>query len=262
MRAPPESTDVTPSRFAGRCYLEGLKVWTIAVGLLSLVLALPAILFPQFGSFLVGLGLVGSVLLTAALAVFFRDFAPAATPVPEGAVLAPAHGQVDFIDEKSEEIMGGRCVRVAIYLSLKDVHVQYAPIAGRVTHLKDFPGKFQRAIRRDYEANRNTLFRFEDDSGNVVGLRLIAGLLVRRIVPWVRLGDRVSLGQRISLIRFGSRADLYLPLGSLLQVRPGDRLVGGETLLAVLPTFSSGRALQVPKKADVQFTNVLHRSDK
>lgn len=166
---------------------------------------------------------------------FFRDPDPRPPSDPK-AIVAPAHGTVDVVDEtKEKEFLGGPCWRVSIFLSVFDVHVQNAPVAGRVVCLKHTPGQFLNAMRADSAAyNENLLIGFESDEapGERVSVRLIAGLIARRIVPWVRVGERVARGERLSLIQFGSRVDCYLPLTTRVVVTPGQRVRGGQTILA------------------------------
>ena len=167
---------------------------------------------------------------------FFRDPNPR---VPAGAnlVLAPAHGKVDVIGTTTEpEFMGGECQRVSIFLSVIDVHVQNAPVSGKVAWLKYTTGQFLNALKAESAIyNENVLLGFEasEPRGQKVGVRLIAGVIARRIVPFVAQGDEVVRGERISLIQFGSRADVYLPRNAKIQVKLDDRVVGGQTVLAV-----------------------------
>src|SRR5262249_18050171 len=146
---------------------------------------------------------------------FFRDPEPILLSDPK-AIVSPAHGTVDVIDETTEaEVMGGPCRRISIFLSVIDVHVQRAPGSGRITHFQHKPGKFLSAPKApSAEHNEWVLLGLEPDgrSGEKLGLRLIAGLIARRIVPWVAAGETVTRSERISLIQFGSRVDLYLPL--------------------------------------------------
>jgi phosphatidylserine decarboxylase len=175
------------------------------------------------------------VLFSAFTLYFFRD-PTAKVPTGAGLVVAPAHGKVDVIDEIDEPtILGGRCRRISIFLSVIDVHVQQAPVAGDVTLVKHTPGQFLNAMRTDCaEHNENVLLGFRSSEPNCgpVGVRLIAGLIARRIVPWAAVGDTVAKGERISLIQFGSRVDLYLPLATEVVVPIGQRVVGGETVVA------------------------------
>lgn len=180
---------------------------------------------------LVGLWLVFNVFCL----YFFRD-PEAKVPTAADAIVSPASGKVDVVAEAEEaDFLVGPCRRVSIFLSIFDVHVQRAPVAGRIAFFRQTPGKFVNALQPESALeNENVLLGFESAEvpGEKVAVRLIAGLIARRIVPWVRRGDSVARGERISLIQFGSRVDLYLPVGVRIEVRPGDRVRGGETIIA------------------------------
>jgi len=166
---------------------------------------------------------------------FFRD--PTAT-VPRGKnlVVSPAHGTIDVIDETSEnEFMGGKCKRISIFLNVFNVHVQQAPTTAQVAYLKHTSGLFLNAMKTDSAThNENVLIGLvpSENPTEKIGVRLIAGLIARRIIPWVVVGDTIAAGERISLVQFGSRADLYLPLHYKISANIGDKVVGGETILA------------------------------
>ena len=151
-------------------------------------------------------------------------------------VIAPGHGKVDTIDTTTEaEFMGGECRRISIFLSVFDVHVQNAPVTGRIAFFKHSPGQYLNAMRADCaQFNEIVLLGIEsvDPLGQKVGVRLIAGLIARRIVPFIAQNDPVLRGERISLIQFGSRVDVYLPLNTKVKVQLGDRVAGGLTVLA------------------------------
>jgi phosphatidylserine decarboxylase len=166
---------------------------------------------------------------------FFRDPDPIAPSEPD-AIVAPGHGKVDVVDETTEtEVLGGPCKRISIFLSIFDVHVQNAPVHGRIIYLQHKPGQFVNAMRTDSaQHNENVLIGFEPVTrpADKVGMRLIAGLIARRIIPWIRAGDLVPRSERISLIQFGSRVELYLPRHATIRVRVGDKVVGGQTIVA------------------------------
>ena len=168
---------------------------------------------------------------------FFRDPDPM-TPTGANLVIAPGHGKVDTIDTTTEpEFMGGECQRISIFLSVFDVHVQNAPVTGVIAFFKHKPGQYLNAMRADSaQFNENVLLGFEslEPAGAKVGVRLIAGLIARRIVPWVMQNDPVLRGERISLIQFGSRVDVYLPKSAKIKIQLGERVVGGHTVLAEL----------------------------
>lgn len=166
---------------------------------------------------------------------FFRD-PNALTPTGANLVVSPAHGKVDVIDTVVEnEFMGGECKRISIFLSIFDVHVQNAPVTGRVAFFKHTPGQYLSATRSNCaQFNENVLAGIEsvEPRGEKIGLRLIAGLIARRIVPWIAQNDPIQRGERISLIQFGSRVEVYLPMRAHIKVPLGQRVVGGETVLA------------------------------
>lgn len=176
-------------------------------------------------------------LFAAFTAYFFRDPDPL-VPGAAKVVVSPGHGKVDVIDTTTEtEFMGGECKRISIFLSVFDVHVQNAPVMGRVAFFKHSPGQYLNAMRSDCaQYNENVLIGFEsvDPVGAKVGIRLIAGLIARRIIPWIAQNDAVQRGERISLIQFGSRVDVYLPKSATVKVNLGDRVIGGQTVLAAL----------------------------
>jgi phosphatidylserine decarboxylase len=166
---------------------------------------------------------------------FFRDPTPR---VPPGAnlVLSAAHGKVDAIDTTVEPFfMGGECQRVSTFLSVFDIHVQNAPVSGKVAFFKYSIGQFLNALKTESAIhNENALFGFEatEPAGRKIGVRLIAGVIARRIVLFAEPENDVVRGGRISLIQFGSRVDVYLPPEAKIKVKVGDRVVGGETVLA------------------------------
>jgi phosphatidylserine decarboxylase len=166
---------------------------------------------------------------------FFRDPAPL-VPTGPNLVISPAHGKVDVIDTTTEpEYMGGECQRISIFLSVIDVHVQYAPVTARVAHFKHTSGLYLSAMKTESaQFNENVLIGLEsaEPRGEKIGVRLIAGLIARRIVPWIKESDIVQRGERISLIQFGSRVEVYLPRRAKIKVQLGDKVIGGETVIA------------------------------
>ncbi len=183
-------------------------------------------------------GLVAGVLwlLFAVFAFYFFRDPTAATPQGAGLVVSPGHGKVDVIEQLPEsKFWGVPCHRMSIFLSVIDIHVQNAPVSGRVAGVTRTAGQFVSALKTDSAAfNENVLIEFDstETAGERIGLRLIAGVLARRIVPFVQAGDELQRGERISLIQFGSRCDLYVPLSYQIKVRLGQKVVGGETVVA------------------------------
>lgn len=150
-----------------------------------------------------------------------------------GAILAPADGRVREIGEVRDPFVGD-AVRVSIFLSPLDVHLNRAPIGGLVAEVAYRPGRFLAAYRAEAsEANESSTVRLQGESARVA-VRQIAGVVARRVVCRVRPGDKLLAGERFGLIRFGSRTDLLVPKGTALSCRSGDRVRGGETILGVL----------------------------
>lgn len=190
------------------------------------------------GTLVLGMaGVIGAlwVLFVIFTFYFFRDPDPQ-TPEAPKLVIAPGHDKVDTIDTTTEdEFMGGECQRISIFLSVFDVHVQNSPVTGRIAFFKHTPGQYLNAMRADCaKFNENVLIGIEpvEVPGARVGVRLIAGLIARRIVPFIAQNEAVLRGERISLIQFGSRVDVYLPKNAKIKARLGDRVVGGQTILA------------------------------
>lgn len=186
---------------------------------------------------------LGIVLLgvTAWVAAFFRD-PVRVTPQMEGAITAPADGLVIQIARVAvpTELSGPggitetHRVRVSIFMSVFDVHVNRTPITGSVTQLVYLSGKFFNAdLDKASEENERQHIVFERNDGVRVAMTQIAGLVARRIVSFVKPGDMVVGGQRVGLIRFGSRVDVWLPEGYAPLVVPGQRTLAGETVVAM-----------------------------
>ena len=188
---------------------------------------------------LTGRGTATGLLATAATAAFFRS--PHRTPPARAdVVVAPADGTVATVSEAvpPDELDLDRApvVRVSVFLSLLDVHVQWMPVHGRVRAVEYRPGAFLSAdLDKASEDNERNAVTVETAGGHRVGVVQIAGLLARRIVCDLRPEQEVAAGERFGLIRFGSRVDTYLPPGARALVAPGQRSVGAETVLAELP---------------------------
>jgi len=130
---------------------------------------------------------------------------------------------------------GEKQARISIFLSVFDVHVNRSPVAGIVREVRYQHGKFLNAMNHaSAEQNEQNIVRMEGDDGQVVVFKQIAGLLARRIVFHPKVGDRLERGQRVGLIKFGSRVDVLFDAAALLQVKAGDRVLGGASILAYL----------------------------
>jgi phosphatidylserine decarboxylase len=163
---------------------------------------------------------------------FFRD-PPRAIPAVANGVLSPADGKVTSVDEAVDPFVGA-AVRVSIFLSPLDVHVNRAPISGLVVDTAYVRGRFVAAYNPEAgEVNERCTIRIQGDQARVTVVQ-IAGVVARRIVCRVTAGQKVEAGERIGMIRFGSRTDCYMPRGTALHVAPGDRVVGGVTVLGSL----------------------------
>lgn len=175
------------------------------------------------------------------VAAFFRD-PVRVTPLGENLIVSPADGLVSLITnvEVPRQLLGegglseGLVTRVTVFMNVFDVHVNRAPIAGRLTRIVYVPGKFLNAdLDKASEENERQYFVMEDASGVRVAFTQIAGLVARRIMKWVDVGQALKVGERFGLIRFGSRVDVFLPAGYVPAVAVGQRAIAGETVLAV-----------------------------
>jgi phosphatidylserine decarboxylase len=177
-----------------------------------------------------------AVVVTLWIIYFFRD--PwRVTPVRDGVLVSPADGVVVSVAPARPppelEMGDGEAVRISIFLSLFDVHVNRAPIGGRVRALRYTKGRFLDAARDEASAqNERMAIRVAPPEGPEIAFVQVAGLVARRIVCELREGQRIATGQRIGIIRFGSRVDIYCPPPYLTIVVAGQRMVGGETVIA------------------------------
>ena len=171
-------------------------------------------------------------LLAAFVVYFFRDPARA-IPLEPGLIVSPADGRVVAVSE--EELEDGLKKKVSIFLSLFDVHVNRAPIAGVIRRMEYRRGKFLAAMKADASRlNEQNILTVVGEQTSVVFAQ-IAGVLARRIVCWKRPGDALQRGERIGMIRFGSRVDVFLDPACQIAVRPGEHVKGGTSVLARLP---------------------------
>jgi phosphatidylserine decarboxylase len=178
--------------------------------------------------------------VTVWVAAFFRD-PIRSVPQGEGLIVAPADGLITLIQnvppprELAAEMGDQPMTRVSIFMSVFDVHINRAPIAGTIRQIVYISGKFLNAdLDKASEDNERQHILVEGADGVKIAFTQIAGLVARRIVPFVKPGDTVGRGQRIGLIRFGSRVDVYLPAGTSPRVALGQRTIAGETVLAKL----------------------------
>jgi phosphatidylserine decarboxylase len=172
------------------------------------------------------------VLLAVFFLWFFRD-PERAVPTGPGEIVSPADGVVT--EAEWIETSGGSRFRLSIFLNIFDVHVNRAPVAGTVKVVEHREGDFLNAMKPESVLLNEQTLVVLDAGGYEVSYKQIAGLLARRIVCTVKVGDRVERGQRVGIIKFGSRVDVLMPADAVPRVKSGSRVSGGSTILAVLP---------------------------
>jgi phosphatidylserine decarboxylase len=189
--------------------------------------------------------------ITLWVLAFFRD-PQRAVPQGEGLIVSPADGLVTLITtvtappelSGADELGSGTFTRVSIFMSVFDVHINRSPVAGTIRKVAYIPGKFINAdLDKASEDNERQHILIERNDGVKIAITQIAGLIARRILPFVKPGDIVGSGQRVGLIRFGSRVDVWLPEGTSPKVALGQRTLAGETLIAVLGQTDSISAI-------------------
>jgi phosphatidylserine decarboxylase len=168
---------------------------------------------------------------------FFRN-PERAIPADPGAIVSPADGRVVVVTDEPQAGVPGK--RISIFLAVWNVHVNRTPAAGTITNLVYQPGKFLAAMRADASLqNEQNVFTLATEHGEII-VKQIAGFVARRVVSWKKIGDTVARGERIGLVRFGSRADVWLPAAARINVKVGDTVAGGSSILAFLPVQSVG----------------------
>lgn len=219
---------------------EGRKFGLIAAGITAVLafMAWETLAWPMAG-------------VTIWTLAFFRDPART-TPTDERFVVSPADGLVTLIEivPPPPELAGPEglgdapMTRVSIFMSVFDVHINRTPIAGTIKRVVYIAGKFLNAdLDKASEENERQHFLVERSDGVRIGFTQIAGLVARRIMSFVKEGDMVGTGQRVGLIRFGSRVDVYLPAGTASRIIKGQRCVAGETIIAELGVDNDLRAI-------------------
>jgi phosphatidylserine decarboxylase len=182
------------------------------------------------------------IALAAFIFSFFRDPDRTVPPDPD-AVVSPADGKVVVITE--EENAGRPGIRISIFLAIWNVHVNRTPLSGTITKVDYRPGKFMAAWdSRASTQNEQNIFTLATPGGDIE-LKQIAGFIARRVVSWKKVGESVARGERIGLVRFGSRVDLWLPRDAQISVRVGQTVHGGSSVLAHWSVQSSNSASDV-----------------
>jgi phosphatidylserine decarboxylase len=202
---------------------------------------------------------VVAVLLALFVFSFFRD-PERVIPVDAGAVVSPGDGRVVVVTE--EENAGRLGKRVSIFLAVWNVHVNRSPAAGTITKMEYRPGKFLAAMReRASVENEQNVFTLSTEAGEIA-FKQIAGLIARRVVSWKKIGDKVARGERIGLVRFGSRVDLWVPKEAEILVKVGDNVKGGSSVLARWPTKPAAVKLETASATatDANLTTTGKRS--
>jgi len=181
-------------------------------------------------------------LLTCFIFFFFRD-PERQLLAEEGVVLSPGDGKIIDIQEVDESsFLAGRCQRITIFLSIFNVHVQRAPISGKVAHHQYYPGEYMLAWNpKASEENEQSSLGIINQEGSVL-VRQIAGFIARRIVTYPKKGTEVKIGDRIGIIKFGSRVDLFIPIEWNLLCSIGDKVLGGITIFAHINKRISNQA--------------------
>lgn len=175
------------------------------------------------------------LLITAFTLYFFRD-PERFVPEDENAIICPADGKIIVMERVSENpFIEGHAFKVSIFMNVFNVHVNRNPIAGKVEKIIYKPGQFYSAdSKKGAEYNENCGVIVETANSKKIAYVQVAGLIARRIVCWLEKGDTVTAGKRFGLIRFGSRVDLYLPVDAVIEVKLGDKVRSGETILGYI----------------------------
>jgi phosphatidylserine decarboxylase len=207
--------------------------WPFILGGLTL-----AIVVGILGGLVYGLVLGG---LTAFLLFFFRD-PDRAVSAPESAVVSPADGKVMVAGNPTVQAFpADRWQQISVFLSPMDVHVNRMPVSGRVIRVEYHPGRFLPAYRADAgDLNEYTEVTLDCGGGRTVIVRQIVGILARRIVCRVQEGAVVAAGDRFGVMKFGSRMDIFLPAGTTIRAKVGEKVVAGMTIIATLPARMDG----------------------
>ncbi len=175
-------------------------------------------------------------ILTLFCTFFFRD--PQRTPASgELAIVSPADGKILKIETlKEHPYVGKNVTKISIFLSVMDVHINRVPVSGTVEYVKYEPGEFNLAyVDKASSDNEHTEIGMVSDNGQKIVFKQIAGIIARRIVCYLKDGDKVNTGDRFGLIRFGSRTEIFLPEGCVINVKEGDYVKGAKTLIGTLP---------------------------
>lgn len=215
---------------------EGYSI-ILAASVIALILEVAAfVVVPQIGLPIWSLWIISALMLfcVVSVAYFFREPPRPATAV-DGVVFAPADGKVVAVEEVDEnEYLGCRCTQVSIFMSITNVHINWYPVAGRITYTNHHEGDFLVAWHPKSSLRNERTTTAVDTGHEIVVFTQVAGYVARRVVNYSRVGQLVEQNTKCGFIKFGSRVDLFLPLDSDIQVSLGDKVTGTRTVIAKL----------------------------
>lgn len=205
------------------------------IGFAITLIGINAFIYLFAGAFVL-IPVVLSVAFYALVINFFRYEARKHTDGPLE-IVCPADGRVVVVEETDEvQLLGERCLQVSVFMSVFDMHVNWIPCNGVVEHVSHTPGRFLSAhLPKSSTDNERSAVIIRTDGGDRVLVRQVAGAIARRIVTYPQVGERVNINQNLGFIKFGSRVDLYLPLGTKVHVKVGQTVRGNITDIATLP---------------------------
>jgi phosphatidylserine decarboxylase len=214
---------------------EGYSTILIGTVLLAGIVAAAWFFIPELQWLKITITLIG-LFFWIIILQFFRN---PSRPLPEivnNIVYAPADGKVVVIEESQEtEILGEKYIQISIFMSPLNVHVNRHPLSGKISYYRYHPGKFLMAWNpKSSTENERTTVLYELENGKKVLLRQVAGFLARRIICYAKEGATAKQGEELGFIRFGSRVDVYVPLGSQIKTKIGETSIGNKTILAIL----------------------------
>ena len=215
--------------------IEGIKINTLVFAIIIAVVTATALVYDW--AWWVLLLVDGFLVWRIVFFIYFFREPTRAHLEESGAVFSPADGKIVAIEEvEGPECMAGRCLQVSVYMNFYNVHVNWSPVSGEVVAKEHYNGEFLLAWHpKSSLENEHPTVGVRCDDGTVMAFRQIAGWIARRIVCYPEVGDRLVQNVKMGCIKFGSRVDLFLPLGSDVVVAIGQKVVGSQTILARLP---------------------------
>ena len=217
-----------------------MKVHKAGIGTINYATAILTVLILISWFFITEQSIKFSILAVAATVYFliiqFFRYPQRTITLNENVILSPADGKICEIKETVEnEYLKTKCLQVSIFMSPTNVHINWIPVPGLVTYMKHKDGEFYAAFKdKSAEENERTTTAVKLDDGREIVMKQIAGAMARRIINYVTVGDKVNQTTELGFIRFGSRVDLYLPLGTQLNVKLRDKVKGSQTIIGQL----------------------------